>query len=195
MQHMIRKLAIGLASVPLATGLSVASVGAASASTPACSGAASGQCGAQVNTSGNAMNVRGGVAAVNTKIIAFPDSTTDPHGDFQAAQTTSNVNERTFQYDPKNVLSNPALCISEPSTAVNSGLVLRACRAPGNVNAKFQEFTGVNTQNTNGTQWKNVASGLIVQANGTSHQLSAVRTVTNPGGTCWGFNAPGSCPS
>jgi hypothetical protein len=190
----VRKIKIVM---PLAGTASVAvlilasALGTANAATTACSGAASGECGSQVNTYGNAFNVKGNRAIVGSLIIAYPDSTTNTGGDFNAVQTTANPNERTFEFAPGNKLSGD--CISQPSGS--TGLVLRPCRAPGDVNAKFQEFTGVNPSNTAGTQWTNVASKQTVQPNGTRKQLTAVTKVTNVNGSYWGFSMPGVPPA
>jgi hypothetical protein len=174
---------------------------AASASTSVCTttGALAGSCGDQVNTYGNGWDVKWQLARVNEPIIAYPDFsgstqiTTDPATDFYTVNTTpGNADERVFQYAPNGVRSG--LCVSDPMGGVagdsRDGLVLRTCNG-----SKFQQFAGVATLNTNGTQWRNLASGQIVQPNGTSAQLSTVATVANRTGSYWGWNSPGVVPA
>ena len=68
-------------------------------------------------------------------------------------------------------------------------LVLRRC-----ANTRWQQWTGVNTRDTSGTQWVNVNSHQTVQGEGAGNAFEAVTTVTNVKGSYFGFNAPGIAP-
>jgi hypothetical protein len=176
----IRKVAITVAA---AAGVLTIGATAASASTPTCTNAASGTCGAEVNAFGNAFAVTA-APAQNVRVRATPADTTASQ-DFIAVEAGSNANARTFEFAPGNHPSG--WCISQPSK--NAGLVLRPCSATLN---KWQTFTGVNTTDTAGTPWKNLASGQFVIGAGTGKQLTAKNTISN--GSYWGFDAPAVPP-
>jgi hypothetical protein len=197
----VKKVLASAGTITVALGALLTAASAASASTPVCTttGPLAGSCGDQVNTYGNGWDVKWQLARVNEPIIAYPDFsgstqiTNDPATDFYTVNTTpANSDERVFEYAPNGVKSG--LCVSDPVGGVagdsRDGLVLRVCNG-----SKFQQFTGLgNTQNTAGLQWKNLASGQIVQPNGTSAQLSTVATVANRTGSYWGWNSPGVVP-
>lgn len=158
---------------------------AASAATTGCSGAPAGDCNSQVNAHGNAFTVGAKTAAVNTNVIAAPDSASGK-SDFIADQTTNNADERTFEYAPAGQPSG--LCISQP--AGWRRLVLRDCR-----NSIWQRFTGTDTRDTAGTQWVSEASGQTVQGAGNGHPFAVVTTVTNRAGSYFGFGTRGLVPA
>jgi hypothetical protein len=196
MKTLKAKFAAGAAALSMAGGAMGLLATTASASTTGCVNAPSTSklyqsCGDEENTYSNGFDVYKQSAAANTKIIAFADSSTDPATDFYAFQSTSNPDERVFEYAPNGKLSG--LVISDPMGGVKGdsrdGLVLR----PYN-NSAFQQFTGVDTQDTAGTQWTNVASKQVVQPNGTGSQLTTVKDVTNAAGSYWGWNQPGVVP-
>ena len=62
-------------------------------------------------------------------------------------------------------------------------------------NSKWQQFTGVNTQNTAGTQRANVAFGQVVQGNGVGTAFTAVMNVTNIAGSYFGGDGFGVVPA
>lgn len=145
--------------------IALGAAGAASAQTTECVNAASGSCGAQVNVYDDAWTVV--TPAYNGRVTASPLNTTDGSQDFIANQTTSNVNERTFNFAPGNTPSQ--FCLSNTS---GKTVVLRPCSST----SRFQRWDGVNTLNTTSTTWTNEASGLKVTANGTGNAIIAVKT-------------------
>jgi hypothetical protein len=173
----------------------------ASASTAGCTGGVyAGSCADEVNMYGNGFDVYKQTARADQPVTSYPDFngsteiTTDPGTDFYAENTTpSNADERVFEYAPNGKLSG--FCISDPDNSSAPGgkdaLQLRPCN--GSV---FQQFTGLgNTQDENGIQWQSNASKGIIQPNGTNHQMSTVKTVTNVDGSYWGWDQPGVPPT
>jgi hypothetical protein len=189
------KLSLKLASAVAGAAVVIGSGGFASAalaSSPNCTNDPAGFCGSEVNVSGNAFNARGQSAKSGTEIIAYPNSAPGLGSDFNAVQS-GGADTRQFEFAPNDKLSGQ--CLAEPSLTPKSGLVLRPCRAASSSLIKYQQFTGVNTQDTAGTQWTNVESGLIIQANGNGGQLTAVKTVTNVGGSYWAWDQNAVIPS
>lgn len=143
---------------------------------------------------GNAWNVKGQIAATGTHIDAYPNSTTDPANDFIAVPTTGNPDERVFFYAPNGVKTN--LVVVDPAGGYPGdspdGLILKPY-----TNSPYQQFTGVNTQNTAGTQWTNVATRLVVTPNGTKNQLTGktAAVAATSLGSYFGWNQPGVVPA
>jgi hypothetical protein len=161
--------------------------GTASAQTATCVNDPAGFCGAQVNAFDNALTVANTTARVNAVVNAAPLNKFAASQDFIAkTYPGGGANGRTFEYAPSNKPSG--LFLSFPQTGNRTGLVLRKFVA----GSKYQEFQGVNTTDTNGTPWVNVASGRSMQANGTGKQVVQARPVTNPGGASWGFQQAAS---
>jgi hypothetical protein len=153
---------------------------AASASTPQCS-AVGPACGDNVNAFGNAWDVAGQKAALDTKIIAYPNSTADPATDFIR---TGPVPAGPFRYEyaPRGVHSG--FCVSDPGggdpgdLAGPDGIELRGCNT-GN----FQRFRPGKVNGSGGAQLVNVATNLPVQTNGTRAQLTGGGSYA--GGSYW----------
>lgn len=147
----------------------LAPVAGASTACQNVTGSNAGYCGQEVDVAGNAFDVRYGGAWNNNEIIAYPNSSTDTAVDFIARQTTGNGNERTFEFAPGGKPSG--YCVADTMGGVPGGyydgLYLRQCN-----NLKWQQFTGTNTYNTLATQWTNVASGKVVQDNGTRAEMT-----------------------
>jgi hypothetical protein len=177
-----RLTAAGLAAgVGLVT-LGGIGAGTASAQTRTCVNDPAGFCGAQVNANNNALTVANTTAKVNAIVNATPLNNFAASQDFIAkTYPGGGANGRTFEYAPNNTPSG--LYLSFPQTGNRTGLVLRKFVA----GSKYQEFQGMNTTDTNGTPWVNVASGRSMQANGTGKQVIQAKPVTNPGGANWGF--------
>jgi hypothetical protein len=189
------KLSLKLASAAAGAALVIGSgafASAAMAASPNCQNDPAGFCGSEVNVSGNAFNARGQSAKTGTEIIAYPNSAAGFGSDFKAVQS-GGANTRTFEFAPNDKPSGQ--CLSEPSLTPKSGLVLRPCRAASSSLIKYQQFTGVNTQDTAGTRWTNVKSGLKIQANGNGAQLIAVKTITNVGGSYWAWDQNAVIPA
>lgn len=181
----MRKLITTAAILATVFGGGIAAAATASASTPACQAADAGNCGSQVNAFGNAFTVTGKVQ-VGAPVVSEPDSAISGRSDFISAQTTADNDERTFNLAIKGIASG--LCASEPTGSFH--LVLRACN-----NSRFQRFVGVDTRNTAGTQWTNVASGDRIQGAGDGNAFSVVPTVTNVRGSFFGFDTAGIVPA
>jgi hypothetical protein len=98
----------------------------AQASTTACTrGAYEGYCGTQANNDipGLVLDSAGRGTAPNTKVIGWPDSTTDPGTDwFQLPYGGNSANGFMFVFAPRGVISN--MCASDPG---DGRVVLRGC--------------------------------------------------------------------
>jgi len=157
---------------------------AANAATPACTTTPAQDCGSQVNGYGYALTVTGRIGT-NAYVTSVLDSAATGRSDFTADQTTANPDERTFELSPDGARSG--WCAAQLTGWKR--LVLRRC-----ANTRWQQFTGVNTRDTSGTQWVNVNSHQTVQGEGAGNAFEAVTTVTNVKGSYFGFNAPGIAP-
>lgn len=169
----------------------LAMAGSAGASTTCASlstGSNAGYCGQEVDVAGNAFDVRYGGAWNNNEIVAYPNSTTDTAVDFIAKQANSNPDSRYFEFAPG---GNPSgYCISDTMGGVKGGyydgLYLRKCNF-----SKWQTFTGTNTYNTAATEWTNVASGKVVQDNGTRAEMTDwAPKNTTPAYSSFGWDNP-----
>lgn len=186
-----------LAAAAIAGGVALPAL-SASAATPACTnatGAYAGYCGSEVNPYGNAFDVKGQGAFTGNRIIAYPNSTTDPATDFIAEQTTSNPSERVFYYAPNGKITN--LVITDPAGGYpgdsRDGLILKP--VVGIHGSAYQQFTGVTPGNTAGTQWTNVATHQVVEPQGTAAQMLTVKVVTNRAGSYFGWDSPAVVPA
>lgn len=157
-----------------ALALPVVATGQADASTPGCTtGVYAGYCGTQTDAEGPAalsFDVFRQSAKVNTPIIGFPNSNTDPATDFFTFAYQGGTT-KVFEYAPNGRASG--LCISEPSA--QAGLVLRGCNG-----SAFQRFTpkaitdpALPSAPPTFT-WANVESGDIIAAHGRAAQLTGV---------------------
>jgi hypothetical protein len=167
-----------LLGTALAAGTMLVTAVQSGASTPACSvlGPA---CGDNVNVFGNGWDVFRQRAAVDTKIVSWPNTISDPATDFTRTGTAS-AGWR-FQYAPRGVFSG--LCVSDPGggdpyDATPDGIELRACNTSG-----FQKFREGNINGTAGTQLVNNATGKPVLTNGKGAQLTGGGGYT--GGSFW----------
>lgn len=190
-----------LAAIATAAGLfagAIALAVPAGASTAGCTGLVTGpyanSCGSEVNMYGNAFDVFQQGAWKGNRVIAYPNSTTDRATDFIALSTNGNPDERVFFYAPDGKITN--LVIVDPAGGYpgdsRDGLILK----PYIAGSKFQQFTGVNTQNTAGTQWTNIATGQVVTPMGTRNQIvtTPAATAALSLGSYWGWNANGVDP-
>jgi hypothetical protein len=189
----------GGATLALLPALPMLSATSAVASTSACVNAPSGTCGYEENVYGNDWDVYQQYARVNQPVTAYPHKDGDQATDFNAVQTTHNVNERRFEYAPNG--NRSGLCLSDPDGGYAGnpggphGLVLRTCN-----NSAFQQWRtppGVDSQNTAGTQWINVATRRTVQPQGTGSQMVTVKTPDKNGnaqGSYFGWDSPGVVP-
>lgn len=199
---MITKLVAPLgAAAGLVLG-SLAMAGSAGASTTCASlstGSNAGYCGQEVDVAGNAFNVQYGGAWNNNKIIAYPNSTTDTAVDFIAkVPAGGNSDQRYFQFAPGGVVKTTpsapnGFCISDTMGGVKGGmydgLYLRPCALKASNG--WQTFTGANTYNTLATQWTNVASGKVVQDNGTRAEMTDwAPKNTTPANSNFGWDNP-----
>jgi hypothetical protein len=142
-----------------------------------------------VNQFGNGLDAYRQGAAVNTRIVAWQVTSTDPAVDWDAIPVGGGW---AFEYAPRGV--DTGLCASvaigsEPAGSAPTGLVERNCLW----NA-FQRFT-VREGGNGSFELVNVATGDVLQPNGTGGQFTAVATVTNPAGSWFGWNRPGAVPA
>jgi hypothetical protein len=149
-------------------------------------------CGYQENVYGNAWDVRGQRAVADQPVIVYPLGNGDPAQDFIYRQRTSNPDEREVQYAPNDVASG--LCMSDPGGGVRGdsrdGLILRACNG-----SAFQQFTFTQVGTSgNDAQWTNVATGRVVQPEGTDNQMVTVASPDTGAGSYFGFDTAGSPP-
>jgi hypothetical protein len=95
--------------------------------------------------------------------------------------------------DPK---TGAYLVIADPAGGVKGdsydGLVLRDL--VGTAGSAWQQFVGVNTQNSAGTTWTNVATHQIVIPNGTGKQLTTAKSPKSAG-MYWGWDQNGVDPA
>ena len=131
-------------------------------------------CGAQVSHQAHplAWDVAGQHATYNGKIVAWPNSKSDPATDFSEFQDQENNttwvdNSVSFQYAPNGKPSG--YCVSEPSS--HSGLVLRACSG-SDWQLFYVHATG------SGNTFTNAATGDVVSVPGT--QGSQLTGITAP---------------
>ena len=184
------KLAAPVVGAGLVLG-GLAMAGSAEASTTCASlstGSNAGYCGQEVDVAGNAFNVQYGGAWNNNKIIAYPNSATDTGVDFIAKQANSNPDSRYFEFAPGG--KGSGYCISDTMGGVKGGyydgLYLRKCNF-----SKWQTFIGANTYNTLATEWTNVASGKVVQDNGTRAEMTDwAPKNTTPANSNFGWDNP-----
>jgi hypothetical protein len=140
-----------------------------------------------INKFGNGLDVYRQGDTVNTRIIAYPVTTTDPAVQFNTIYLGKYV---VFEYAPKGV--DTGLCVSlakgsEPKGSAETGLVLRGCFTPW-------EVFRIVTEPNGSFQLVNVATGLTVQPNGTKAQFTGVSGST-AAGSYFGWNTPGAVPA
>jgi hypothetical protein len=157
------------------------------ASSPAPAGFSGGN-GDVINLYGNGLDVKGQRDAVNTPVIAWPVTSTDPAVRFDFIAVNGGW---AIEYAPT---VDTGLCVSEavgsqPKGSAPTGLVLRGCSWN-----KFQTFT-LRTGANGSFQLVNAATGQTIQPNGTRAQITGTSTVTNGPGSWWGWNTRGAVPA
>jgi hypothetical protein len=157
----------------------------AQASTPGCTtGTYSGYCGTQANNASTdlVMSSNGQGTATDTKVIGWPNSTSDPGVDWvNLAFGGSSANGVMWIYAPNGIISN--MCASDPG---NSLVVLRVCNG-----SNWQRWipTAVSGQAGFFT-WTNRATHKILQSGARGAQLITVTPPTTPvGSQQWKFVA------
>jgi hypothetical protein len=188
MRFKINSIVAGLGVTVLAA-LGLLVPAAAQAESAPCMAQAAGDCGSQVNHFGYAFTVTG-TPAVGEKVTGTLDNATGDT-DWNAVQTTKFADERVFFFAPGGtdvLVGGKPLVLSQLNGSHN--LVLRKYTGSQN-----QRFVGVNTRNSCGTTWTNVASGDRVEGNGAGNALVAFGVATNTAGSIYGFGAPGCLPA
>jgi hypothetical protein len=157
----------------------------AQASTPGCTaGTYTGYCGTQANNASTALvmssNMQG--IATNTKVIGWPNSTSDPGTDWvNLAFGGDPANGVMWIYAPNGIISN--MCAADPGDSL---VVLRQCNG-----SNWQRWIATPVTGQAGFfTWTNRATHKILQSGNKGSQLITVTPPTTPSGNQqWKFVA------
>jgi hypothetical protein len=177
------KAAVAAASGAVAVAALVLVAQGAQASTPACTtGAYAGYCGVQANNASTdlVLDSSGQGIAANTKVIGWPNSTSDPGTDWvQLAYGGNAANGVMWIYAPNGVISN--MCAADPGDNL---VVLRPCNG-----SNWQRWDATPVSGQAGFQtWTNRATHKILQSGAKGAQLITVTpAMSSSGNQQWRF--------
>jgi hypothetical protein len=179
------KLLLAAMAAPVTIAALVLGAQGAQASTPGCTtGTYTGYCGTQANNASTDLvmssNMQG--TATNTKVIGWPNSTSDPGVDWvNLAFGGDPANGTMWIYAPNGIITN--MCASDPG---NSLVVLRVCNG-----SNWQRWIATPVTGEAGFfTWTNRATHKILQSGSKGAQLITVTPpTTTTGNQQWKFVA------